>query len=63
MEMEMTTRLRLPTCIDAVLEDRDSAWARTLKRTRHVTDTSGRKDHDACQAAFQRLLLDLELGR
>lgn len=50
-----------PVRIDTAIEETVVAWARTIKRTRHITDFSGWKDHDAYQAAFERLLRDLEV--
>jgi uncharacterized protein YjbI with pentapeptide repeats len=43
---------------DAVLES-PVAWASHVKRTRHIGDFCGWKDHDAYQRAFDRLLRDL----
>lgn len=48
-----------PVSIDDAVKDCDVAWARTIKRTRHIGDFSGWKDHDVYKAAFQRLLRDL----
>jgi len=52
-----------PVRIDAAVEDSGVAWARTIKRTRHITDFSGWKDHDAYQKAFERPLRDLKVER
>ena len=43
---------------DAILET-PVAWATHIKRTRHIGDFNGWKDHDAYQKAFDRLLRDL----
>jgi len=43
---------------DAVLES-PVAWASHVKRTRHIGDFCGWKDHDSYQRAFDRLLRDL----
>ena len=50
-----------PVRIDEAIENSDVAWARAVKRTRHTTDFSGWKDHDAYRVAFSRLLRDLEV--
>ena len=52
-----------PVRIDTADKDSSIAWARTIERTRHITDFSGWKDHDAYQKAFQRLLRDLKVER
>jgi hypothetical protein len=43
---------------DAVLES-PVAWASHVKRTRHIGDFCGWKDHDTYQKSFERLLRDL----
>jgi uncharacterized protein YjbI with pentapeptide repeats len=43
---------------DAVLES-PVAWASHVKRTRHIGDFCGWKDHDTYQKSFDRLLRDL----
>jgi hypothetical protein len=43
---------------DAVLES-PVAWASHVKRTRHIGDFYGWKDHDTYQKSFDRLLRDL----
>ncbi len=45
-----------PLRIDDAIEDTELAWAKRIKRTRHIGDFSHWKDHDAYQAAFERLL-------
>lgn len=49
-----------PVRIDEAVEGDSRAWARTIKRTRHITDFSGWKDHDAYKKSFDRILRDLK---
>ena len=51
-----------PISLDSAAEDTDAAWAKSIRRTRHIGDFSAWKDHDAYQVAFQRLLRDLKSG-
>lgn len=44
---------------DTVMETRQ-AWAADIRRTRHIGDFCGWKNHDAYQKAFDRLLRDLK---
>ena len=37
-------------------------WAADVRRTRHVGNFRGWKDHDECQEAFERLMWDLKAG-
>lgn len=52
-----------PVRIDDAAEDRGIAWARTIKRTRHISDFTGWKQHDDYKKAFDRLLRDLKVER
>lgn len=52
-----------PVRIDDAIEDTGIAWARKIKRARHITNFSGWKDHDAYKVAFGRLLRDLKVER
>lgn len=49
----------LPVRLDEVVMETDQAWAADIRRTRHIGDFSRRKDYDAYQQAFERLLRDL----
>ena len=51
-----------PISLDSAAEDTDAAWAKSIRRTRHIGDFSAWKDHDAYQESFQRLLRDLKSG-
>jgi len=44
---------------DGVMETTE-AWAADIRRTRHIGDFTGWKDHDSYQQAFERLLRDLK---
>jgi hypothetical protein len=44
---------------DAVMKS-NKAWAALIRRTRHIGDFTGWKDHDSYQKAFDRLLRDLK---
>lgn len=48
--------------IDSAIEEAELAWARRIKRTRHIGDFSNWKDHDAYHQAFKRLLRDLQIS-
>ena len=48
-----------PLRIDDAVEETNLAWALRIKQTRHIGDFRGWKDHDAYQAALDRLLRDL----
>jgi len=49
----------VPIKIDSAVEDTNRAWARTIKRTRHIGDFTHWADNDAYQEALARLLRDL----
>jgi hypothetical protein len=51
-----------PLRIDDAAMDSDKAWAATIRRTRHVGDFTGWKEHDSYRRAFDRLLRDLRAG-
>ncbi len=48
-----------PIRLDDTVMHAGGSWAADIRRTRHIGDFSRWKDHDAYQAAFQRLLRDL----
>jgi hypothetical protein len=47
---------------DAVMEA-EEAWAADIRRTRHIGDFRGRKDHDKYKEALARLMRDLKAER
>jgi hypothetical protein len=49
-----------PIRLDDAVMQTDRAWAADIRRTRHIGDFASRKDHDAYQMAFERLLRDLK---
>jgi len=49
-----------PVRLDDSVMETDQAWAADIRRTRHIGDFRGWKNHDAYQNAFDRLLRDLK---
>ena len=49
-----------PIRLDDSVMETDQAWAADIRRTRHIGDMSGWKDHDRYQKAFERLMRDLK---
>jgi hypothetical protein len=49
-----------PIRIDDAVMDTSSAWAASIRRTRHIGDFTQWKKHDPYQKAFERLLRDLK---
>src|SRR5262249_19509998 len=64
LEEEQTSPERrtilVPITIDHAVEETNRAWARTIKRTRHIGNFTSWGDDDAYQKAFDRLLRDLK---
>lgn len=53
-----------PIRLDDAVMDAEEGWAADVRRTRHIGDfTNWKKDHDAYQTAFKRLLRDLKSGK
>jgi hypothetical protein len=48
-----------PIQIDNAITDAPQPWAADIRRSRHIGDFTGWKDHDAYRKAFERLLRDL----
>ena len=48
-----------PIRIDEAVMNAPQPWAADIRRSRHIGDFRGWKDHDSYQKAFQRLLRDL----
>jgi hypothetical protein len=46
--------------VQAVEWKADEAWAADIRRTRHIGDFRGWKDHDSYRKSFERLMRDLE---
>lgn len=51
-----------PIKIDDAVMVSEQAWTATVRRTRHIGNFTGWKDHDSYQKAFNRLLRDLKAG-
>jgi hypothetical protein len=49
-----------PVRIDDAIEQRNTAWAASLRRMRHIGDFSRWKDYDSYSKAFERRLRDLK---
>ena len=49
----------VPIKIDLAVEETNSAWARTIRRKRHIGDFTSWEDNDTYQKALTRLLRDL----
>jgi hypothetical protein len=49
-----------PIRLDDAVMASDTAWAASIRRTRHIGDFRRWKEHDAYQRAFERLLRDLK---
>jgi hypothetical protein len=52
-----------PVRVDDSIMETNVAWAGDIRRTRHIGDFRGWKDHDSYAKAFERLLRDLEPGK
>lgn len=51
-----------PIRLDNTVMMTGEAWAADIRRTRHIGDFSGWKNHDSYRTAFDRLLRDLQTG-
>jgi hypothetical protein len=49
-----------PICLDDAVMETETAWAASLRRTRHIGDFRNWKDHDAYTKGFERLMRDLQ---
>ncbi len=49
-----------PIRLDEAVMEATEAWAADIRRTRHIGDFSGWKNHDSYRTAFERLLRDLK---
>jgi hypothetical protein len=59
-ERQRKRTVLFPIRIDDTVMETRQAWAADIRRTRHIGDFRGWKDHDAYQMAFDRLLRDLK---
>jgi len=49
-----------PIRLDDAVMDAEEAWAADIRRTRHIGDFRGWKEHDKYKKAFERLMRDLK---
>lgn len=49
-----------PIRLDDAVMEADEAWAADIRRTRHIGDFRGWKDHDSYKKSVERLMRDLE---
>ena len=59
-EREQERTMLFPIRLDDAVMDRKTGWPADVRRTRHIGDFTNRKNHDAYQRAFERLLRDLK---
>jgi len=59
-ESSKQTLMLFPIRLDSAVKDSPSSWAAHIRRTRHITDFSKWKQHDAYQKVLNRLLRDLQ---
>lgn len=62
-EVQKKCEVLFPVRLDEAVMQSQSSWADSIRETRHIGDFTHWKDHDAYQAAFQRLLRDLQSKR
>ncbi len=48
-----------PIRLDDAVMGAEEAWAADIRRTRHIGDFCGWKEHDKYRVAFERLMRDL----
>jgi len=51
-----------PIRLDDEVMEAEEAWAADIRRTRHIGDFCGWKEHDKYKKAFERLMRDLKAG-
>ncbi len=59
-EQKLKRRVLFPIRLDDGVMKIESGWPADIKRTRHIGDFKGWKNHDTYQVAVQRLIRDLE---
>ena len=59
IEKERKKNVLFPVRVDEAVMESKTGWAGNVRRQRHIGDFTRWKDHDAYQAAFARLLRDL----
>jgi uncharacterized protein YjbI with pentapeptide repeats len=63
LEKERVTKstVLFPVRLDDAVMDSETGWAADIRRSRHIGDFRGWKDHDGYRKAFERLLRDLKV--
>jgi len=59
-EQRQQQTVLFPIRLDEAVMEAKEAWAADIRRTRHIGDFCGWKNHDNYRAAFERLLRDLK---
>jgi hypothetical protein len=59
-EQKQNRTLLFPIRLDDTVMDCNQAWAADIRRSRHIGDFTGWKNHDSYQKAFARLMRDLK---
>jgi hypothetical protein len=59
-EQKQNRTMLFPIRLDDAVMDCNQAWAADIRRSRHIGDFTGWKDHDSYQKAFARLMRDLK---
>jgi len=59
-ERQQNKIVLFPIRLDDAVMKTDQAWAADIRRTRHIGDFRGWRDHDRYQVAYARLLRDLK---
>ena len=60
-EQETGGTVLFPIRLDAAVMERTTGWAADIKRSRHITDFTRWKRHDAYSKGLERLLRDLKV--
>jgi hypothetical protein len=58
-ERKQKRTVLFPIRLDDAVMETDEAWAAEIRRTRHIGDFCGWKEHDKYRVAFERLMRDL----
>ena len=61
-ERKQKRTVLFPIRLDDAVMETDEAWAADIRRTRHIGDFRGWKEHDKYKVAFGRLMRDLKAG-
>lgn len=61
-ERKLGRTVLFPVRLDDAVMGAEEAWAADIRRTRHIGDFCGWKEHDKYRVAFERLMRDLRAG-